>query len=88
MMRLRVLIVDLLMIATLYAQTNLEIIDYFKAVKIISAHKYNLLDTAVIAIVDKGISKVPIEVTGMHKGFYIVQVSSNQTTKSIKLIIQ
>ena len=39
-------------------------------------------------IIDEGISTVPVELTDLHKGFYIVQVSSNQTTKSIKLIIQ
>ncbi len=39
-------------------------------------------------IVDEGISTVPVELSTLYKGFYIVQVSSNQTTKSIKLIIQ
>lgn len=38
--------------------------------------------------INEGISTVPIKLTALHKGLYIVHVSSNQTTKSIKVIIQ
>lgn len=41
---------------TIYAQNNLELIEYYEAVKIISSHKYNLPDTPVIAIIDKGVN--------------------------------
>jgi subtilisin family serine protease len=41
---------------SLEAQNNLEIIQFYEAVKIISSHKYNLPDTPVIAIIDKGVN--------------------------------
>lgn len=43
-------------IIAIKAQNNLEIIDYYEAVKIISSNKYNLPDTPVIAIIDKGVN--------------------------------
>lgn len=56
MRRLKLLIINLLMITILYAQKNLELIEYFEAAKIISSFPYNLPDTPVIAIVDKGVN--------------------------------
>ncbi len=58
MSRLIILNLSLWMIAntTIFAQNNLEIIDYYEAVKVISAHNYDLTDTPVIAIIDKGIN--------------------------------
>ncbi|MFO7655452.1 MAG: S8 family serine peptidase [Bacteroidales bacterium] len=41
---------------SIQAQNNLDIIEYFEAIKIISSHKYNLPDTPVIAIIDKGLN--------------------------------
>ncbi len=38
------------------AQNNLDIIEYHEAIKIISSQKYNLPDTPVIAILDKGVN--------------------------------
>lgn len=38
------------------AQNNLEIIEYNEVVKIISSYKYNLPDTPIIAIIDKGVN--------------------------------
>jgi hypothetical protein len=38
--------------------------------------------------IEEGIGTVPIDLLGLHKGFYIVNVTSPQATKSIKLIIQ
>lgn len=39
-----------------FAQTNLELIDYYEAVKTISASDYFLSDTPVIAIIDNGVN--------------------------------
>ena len=55
-MGLKALIIILLTITTFYAQNNIESLGYFEAVKIISSHKYNLLDTPFIAFIDKGIN--------------------------------
>jgi len=40
----------------IHAQNNLEIIDYYEAAKIIPVNSHNLIDTPVIAIIDKGIN--------------------------------
>ena len=55
--KLIVLILLLLMVTNIIkAQNNLNIIKYYEAVKIISSHNYNIPDTPVIAIIDKGVN--------------------------------
>lgn len=46
----------MILFKNILAQNNLELIEYFEAVKIISSYKYNLSDTPVVAIIDKGIN--------------------------------
>lgn len=38
--------------------------------------------------IEKGIGSLPIDISELHNGFYIIHVTSKQTTKSSKLIIQ
>lgn len=40
----------------IYVQNNLEIIDYYEAIKIIFSQRHNITDTPVIAIIDKGVN--------------------------------
>src|SRR5690554_3768030 len=50
------LIILMMVQKVLYAQNNLEIIQYYEAAKIISSHSYNFRDTPVVAIIDKGVN--------------------------------
>ncbi len=58
MNRLKFLILIVLMMInrSIYAQNNLEIIEYYEAVKIVSSHTYNVPETPVIVIIDKGVN--------------------------------
>ena len=46
----------MILFKNILAQNNLELIEYFEAIKIISSNNYNLPDTPVVAIIDKGIN--------------------------------
>lgn len=56
MVRFHILFIAAMLFKNIQAQNNLEIIEYYEAVKIISSNKYNLPDTPVIAIIDKGVN--------------------------------
>ena len=39
----------------LSAQTNLEAVDYYEALKVIESIDYQILDTPIVAIIDNGV---------------------------------
>ena len=51
-----------------YAQTNLEAVDYYEAIKVMKSVDYQITDTPVVAIIDKGVN---LEHESLRKNFWL-----------------
>ena len=51
-----IVVLPLMRFCPLSAQTNLEAVDYYEAIKIMQTIDYQITDTPVVAIIDKGVN--------------------------------